>query len=103
FHRALRASSLLLRVCAPLWSIARDTGRDQLLECPGAVTDGVFRFRLHLAEGQGVAVGLEHRVVAEAARAAGRPDQSSVHRTLKDLGMAVRPGKGERADEMRAA
>ena len=57
----------------------------------------------HLAEGAVVAVGQEHRVVAEAGVAARRPDQRAVDVRLELLDMAVRPGDAERGDELRLA
>ncbi len=49
-----------------------------LLEGPCAVADAVFLVRVHLAEGDVVAIGDEHRVVAEALVAARRPGEAAV-------------------------
>ena len=50
-----------------------------------------------------VAVGQEHRIVAEAGGAARRPDQRAVGAGLDFLEMAVGPGDAQRGDEMRLA
>ena len=63
----------------------------------------VFLLARHFAEGAVVAVGQEHRIVAEAFVAARRPDQRAVDARLEFLDMAVRPGDAERGDEMRLA
>src|SRR5262245_14541109 len=57
----------------------------------------------HLAEGAGVAVGQEHRVVAEAQRPARRPDQRAVDAGVELLDVLVGPGDAKRGDEMRGA
>src|SRR5579883_616633 len=72
---------------------------DQLAEGVGAMTDGMLCRRFHLAEGFMAAGGHEYRVVAEAARAARRPDQMALHLAAKGLDMAIRPGKRKRRDE----
>src|SRR5262245_9784529 len=57
----------------------------------------------HLAEGAGVAVGQEHRIVAEARGAARRPHECAVSARLELLAMSVRPGDAQRGHEMRRA
>ena len=56
----------------------------------------------HLAEGAGLAVRQEQRIVAEAQGAARRPDHGAVHGRLELLDMAVGPGDAQRRDEMPA-
>src|SRR3546814_13631978 len=80
-----------------------EAGGDELPESVGAVADGVLRRGVELAEGRVMAVRPEHRVVAEAAFAARRPDEGAVHRPLEGLDMPVRPGARQGAGEMRAA
>src|SRR6185436_10280492 len=75
---------------------------DQFGEGAGAVRNRVLGRGLHFAEGDVVAVGDEHRVVAKAFRTARRPHQMAENLALKYFGVIVRPGKGERADKMRA-
>src|SRR3546814_8510329 len=62
-----------------------EAGGDELPESVGAVADGVLRRGVELAEGRVMAVRPEHRVVAEAAFAARRPDEGAVHRPLEGL------------------
>src|SRR5262245_58253187 len=57
----------------------------------------------HLAESARVAVGQEHRVVAEAGGPARRPDQRAVDARLELLQVTVRPDDAERRDEVRLA
>src|SRR3546814_5100464 len=59
--------------------------------------------RVHLAEGDLEALGLEHRVEAEAALAADRPHQGALDAALEGGGGAVRPGDREIATEEAAA
>src|SRR3546814_19883264 len=80
-----------------------EAGGDELPESVGAVADGVLRRGVELAEGRVMAVRPEHRVVAEAAFAARRPDEGAVHRALEGLDMPVRPGERPGAGELRAA
>ena len=54
----------------------------------------------HLAEGLGLTIGQEQRVVAEAEIAAWRPHHGAVDRRLELLGMAVGPGDAQRRNEM---
>src|SRR5690606_27163799 len=56
---------------------------------------------LHLAEGLRAALGQEHGIVAEAARAPGRPHQRAVDAAFMDRASPVRHGEAERAGEMR--
>src|SRR5260370_21810917 len=56
----------------------------------------------HLAEREREPVGSKHRVVAEAALSARGPYQGAVYPRLEFLGVAVAPGKAQRADGMRA-
>ena len=53
----------------------------------------VLLLRAHLAEGTRMAVGQEHRVVAEALVAARRPDQRAVDAAGEGLDLAVRRGE----------
>src|SRR5262245_1375561 len=57
----------------------------------------------HLAKGAVVAIGQEHRIVAEARGSTWRPHQRAVDARLELLDMAIRPGDAERGYEMRAA
>ena len=59
--------------------------------------------RLHLAEGARPALRHEHRVVAEAARSARRPDQRAFDDRFEVFRMSVRPGDAKCRDEMRCA
>src|SRR3546814_3238888 len=59
-------------------------------------------FRVHLAEADVVAMRLEDRIIAETPVPARRPDDGAVDAALERLHMAVGPGEGKRADEMRA-
>ena len=52
-----------------------------------------------LAEGKGVALRGEDRVITEAGVAAWRPDQVSDDLTLNGLHMIIGPGQTESADE----
>src|SRR4051812_28433373 len=63
-----------------------------LFEGHGAVADCLLRVG-HLGEGLVAAFGDEDRVVAEAAGAAWRPDQSAVDPALEPFDMAVGPGE----------
>src|SRR5262245_11711394 len=72
-------------------------------EAKPARWQAVLLLRGHLAEGAVVAVGQEHRVVAEAGGSPRRPDERAVDAGLELLDVAVRPGDAERRDEMRAA
>ena len=57
----------------------------------------------HLAERKIKSVREEHRIVAEAFFATGRPDQRAVDATLELLHMAIRPCDRQHRDEMRLA
>ena len=57
----------------------------------------------HLAEGAGVPVGQERRIVAKAGGAARRPHQGAIDARLDLFEMAVGPGDAQRGDEMRLA
>src|SRR5262244_2430628 len=65
--------------------------RHQLAEGGGAVADAVLLLGIDLAEGAGVAVGLEHRVVAEALAAARRPNQRAMGLASEHLDVADGP------------
>src|SRR5437899_10567384 len=68
---------------------------------PGAAwRQAVLFLARHFAEGAAVAIGQEHRVVAEALRSARRPDERAVDARLELLDMAVGPRDAERRDEM---
>src|SRR6185295_13395997 len=67
------------------------------------MADGVLGRGLHLAKGQGAALRNEHRVIAETASAAGRPDQRAVDAAFEGFDMAIRPCQRKGADEMRMA
>src|SRR3546814_7672886 len=69
----------------------------------GAVAHGFLPGRVHLAEGDGKALGLEHRIEAEAALAADRPDQGALDAPFEGGGGAVGPGDREGAAEEGAA
>src|SRR4051812_39021871 len=86
----------------PQSGLRREARGDELGEGVGAVADAVLLVRLDLAEGEGPALGDEHRVVAEAAVAARRPDQVPVDLAAEGLGVSVGPGERERRDEMGA-
>src|SRR5262249_44153858 len=66
----------------------------------GAVADGMLPGRLQLPEGQGLAVGNEHRIIAETAGSARRPDEVAVNLALEHLMRAVRPGQAQGAGEV---
>src|SRR5829696_4013648 len=68
-----------------------------------APVDAVLLLGRHLAEGPVETVGSEHRVVAEALRAARRPHQRAVDAALEQLVVPVRPGDDKRRHEMGAA
>src|SRR3954469_7366138 len=57
----------------------------------------------HLAERAIVAIGQEHRIIAEAGGAARRPGQGAVDARLDLFEMIVGPGDAERGYEMRGA
>ena len=50
---------------------------------------------LHLAEGQAVALGNEHRIIAESFAPARRPHQMAVNLALERLGLAIGPGQAQ--------
>src|SRR5262245_32016359 len=58
--------------------------------------------RVHFTKSLLVPAGQEHRIITEAALAARRPDEGAMHLAAEILDMAVRPGDGEHADEMRS-
>jgi hypothetical protein len=76
---------------------------DQPPEGLGPVRDLVLGVGIHLAKGLLASIGQEHRIIAEAAFAARRPDQRPMHLAFEILDMAVGPGDLEHADEMGAA
>ena len=87
-----------------------EAGCRELEERPGAVREALALRRQavllvgrHLAEGARMAVGQEHRVVAEAGGSARRPYQRAFDGAFELLEMAVRPGDAERGDELRLA
>src|SRR5690349_3689678 len=57
--------------------------------------------RFDLAEGPLIAIGDEHRVIAEAVRPARRPDERAVDAALEALDRTVGPGDRQRADKVR--
>jgi hypothetical protein len=63
------------------------------------MADGVFLRRVDLAESLLAMLRLEHRVVAEAVRAARRPHPMAGRAPLEGLDMPVRPGQDEGAGE----
>src|SRR5262249_51232209 len=73
--------------------------RLQLLERGCAVADAVPQVRVHLTEAFVIAQGHEHRIVAEAADAARRPNERAVDPALEALDMPVGPGDAQRAGE----
>src|SRR5579862_5335601 len=84
------------------WGPSLKTCRRQFREGVGAVADAVLQFGVHFAEGFVVAIRHEHRVVAEAARPARRPDETSMRLAAKGGFLAIRPGEREDRDEMGA-
>src|ERR1700684_2662072 len=58
----------------------------------------VFFVARHFAKSACVAVGQEHRIVAESLSPARRPDQGAVDPGLEILDMAVGPGPAQRRD-----
>src|SRR5262245_60009258 len=74
---------------------------DHLPEGDGAVRYLMLGLGVHLAKALAPALGQEHRIIAESASAAWRPDKPPVHLACKILDMAVRPGDREHADEVR--
>ena len=56
--------------------------------------------RIHLAEGEVAARRHEHRIIAEAAVSARRPDERSVDPAFEPFAVAVRPAQGQSADEV---
>src|SRR5690242_10615144 len=76
---------------------------DKLPECHRAVRDLMLGVGVHFTKGLAPALGQEHRIIAEAALAARRPDESAMHLAAEILDMAVRPGDREHAHEMRLA
>src|SRR5215211_1021011 len=65
--------------------------------------EAVLLLRAHLAERAIMAVGQEHRIIAEALRAARRPHQGPVDTALEVLHMSVGPGDAQYRYEMRTA
>src|SRR3954464_13123306 len=63
----------------------------------------MFLLAGHLAEGTGMTVGQEHRIIAETLVAARRPNQRTLDRGFEVVGVPVGPGGTERGDEMRGA
>lgn len=61
----------------------------QLSHCAAAVADAVLGGGIHLREGLVVAVGEEHRVVAEAVGAALLGEDDAVHAALEEVLLAV--------------
>src|SRR5689334_2046336 len=74
---------------------------DQHAEGDGAVAHLVLPGGIHLAEGDGISVRHEDRVVAEAAAAARRIGQGAEHLAFENIAMIVGPGQCERRNEMR--
>src|SRR5262245_6503233 len=74
---------------------------DQLPESHRAMRDLMLGVGVYLAKSLVPAFGQEHRVIAEAPFAAGRPDERPMHLAFEILDMAVGPGDREHADEMR--
>ena len=64
---------------------AAEAGCGEQAEGAGAVGDRMLGIGLHLAEGQAVAVGDEHRIIAETSASARRPDQMAVNLALERL------------------
>src|SRR5690242_10803475 len=66
------------------------------------MADAVLKLRIEFAERLFIAHWHEHRVVAEAAFAARRPDEDAVDSPVERLGLTiVRPGDRQRAGEVR--
>ena len=57
---------------------------------------------LHLAEGQPLSIGDEHRIIAETLAPARRPHEMAVNFSFKQLGCPVRPGQAQRTREVGA-
>jgi hypothetical protein len=72
---------------------------DQFGEGAGAVTDPVLLHWLELPESVGATKWDEHRVVAEAPVAAGRPSEGTRYLTAEQLGLATGPSEGKNRDE----
>ena len=66
------------------------------------MADRMLSQRLHLAEGQGLAVGQEHRIIAETLAAAGRPYELAMHFAFEYMRFPVRPCKAECRGEVGA-
>src|SRR5690606_27117840 len=79
-----------------------ETGIDKLPERIGAMRHAVFRLRLHLAEGEFMAIGNEDRIIAEAVFATRRPGQFTIDTAFEIFDVSIRPGEGEAADEIGA-
>src|SRR6185503_7996410 len=73
--------------------------RFESLEGDGAVGHGQLLFRLHLAEGLGLAFRHEDRIIAKALVASRRPDQLAANDAFEAFDVSVRPGEREHTDE----
>src|SRR5262249_16645331 len=61
--------------------------------------DAMLARRIHLAEGDAVTIGQEHRIIAEATGPARRPDQRARAIPPEPLRMTAGPGKRQRTAE----
>src|SRR5690348_2227908 len=68
-------------------------------EGAGAVANPVLLLSVEFAKSQGSARRDKHRIVAETALAARRPDQASRNLAAEEFGPAIRPGEREQGDE----
>src|ERR1700674_2535497 len=77
-----------------------EAGTGEALEGAGAVGDRMLAIGLHLAEGQRVTIGNEHRIIAETFGAAGWPNEMAVNLALEERGFAVWPGQAQGGGEI---
>src|SRR3546814_13289731 len=89
--------------CVAAWAVIASCplqqGLGQLGDGAGAMAHRFLLLRVHLAEGDLEALGLEHRVAAEAAVAADRPNQGAPHAARDGGGDRKSGGEGKRGAE----
>src|SRR5262245_29134754 len=79
---------------------ASKAGAGKLPESAGAVRYRVLGIGLHLTEGQYVAIGNEHRIIAETFVSAGRPDEVAVNLASKERNLPVGPRQAQHRREI---
>src|SRR5437879_9700354 len=79
---------------------AAEAGAGEEGESAGAVGDRMLGIWPHLAEGGGVPLGNEHRIIAETPGSARRPDEMAPNLALEEGRLAVGPGQAECSREI---